>query len=64
MVVWLYASLVILNALEILLAWLLFGVPLNYLLTVDIWFYLIEGVLMTWANQVYYRKRAALFVND
>ena len=64
MVVWLYASLVILNALEILLAWLLFGVPLNYLLTADVWFYLIEGVLMTWANQVYYRKRAALFVND
>ena len=63
MVVWLYASLVILNALEILMAWLLFGVPLNYLLTADVWFYLIEGVLMTWANQVYYRKRAALFVN-
>ena len=63
MVVWLYASLVILNALEILMAWLLFGVPLNYLLTADVWFYLIEGVLMTWANQVYYRKRAALFIN-
>ena len=32
-------------------------------MTPGMWFILIEGALMTWANQVYYRKRAALFVN-
>ena len=43
--------------------WLVSGVGLSYVMTPDMWLILIEGALMTWANQVYYRKRAAMFVN-
>lgn len=63
MAVWNYALSFILNALTILLASVLFGMPINALMDWTMWMILIEGALMTWANQVYYRKRAAMFVN-
>ena len=63
MVVWLYASTVILSVLQVLAVWLVSGVGLSYVMTPEMWLILIEGALMTWANQVYYRKRAAMFVN-
>ena len=63
MVVWLYASTVILSVLQVLAVWLVSGVGLSYVMTPDMWLILIEGALMTWANQVYYRKRAEMFVN-
>ena len=63
MVVWLYASTVILSVLQVVAVWLVSGVGLSYVMTPDMWLILIEGALMTWANQVYYRKRAAMFVN-
>ena len=63
MIVWTYASAVILNVLVIFLASILFGLPINILMDWTMWLILIEGALMTWANQVYYRKRAAMFVN-
>ena len=63
MIVWTYASAVILNVLLIFLASVLFGMPINALMDWSMWLTLIEGALMTWANQVYYRKRAAMFVN-
>ena len=63
MAVWNYALSFILNALLILLASVLFGMPINALMDWTMWMILIEGALMTWANQVYYRKRAAMFVN-
>ena len=63
MVVWLYASTVILSVLQVVAVWLVSGVGLSYVMTPEMWLILIEGALMTWANQVYYRKRAAMFVN-
>ena len=63
MVVWLYASTVILSVLQVVAVWLVSGVGLSYVMTPDMWLILIEGALMTWANQVYYRKRAEMFVN-
>ena len=63
MAVWNYALSFILNALTILLASVLFGMPINALMDWSMWLILIEGALMTWANQVYYRKRAAMFVH-
>ena len=63
MVVWLYASTVILSVLQVVAVWLVSGVGLSYVMTPDMWLILIEGALMTWANQVYYRKRAAMFVH-
>ena len=63
MVVWLYASTVILSVLQVVAVWLVSGVGLSYVMTPDMWLILIEGALMTWANQVYYRKRASMFVN-
>ena len=63
MVVWLYASTVILSVLQVLAVWMVSGVGLSYVMTPEMWLILIEGALMTWANQVYYRKRAAMFVN-
>lgn len=63
MVVWLYASTVILSVLQVVAVWLVSGVGLSYVMTPDMWVILIEGALMTWANQVYYRKRASMFVN-
>lgn len=63
MAVWNYALSFILNALLILFASVLFGMPINALMDWSMWLILIEGALMTWANQVYYRKRAAMFVN-
>ena len=63
MAVWNYALSFILNALTILLASVLFGMPINALMDWSMWLILIGGALMTWANQVYYRKRAAMFVN-
>ena len=63
MAVWNYALSFILNALTILLASVLFGMPINALMDWSMWLILIGGALMTWANQVYYRRRAAMFVN-
>ena len=63
MVVWLYASTVILSVLQVVAVWLVSGVGLSYVMTPEMWLILIEGALMTWANQVYYRKRASMFVN-
>lgn len=63
MVVWLYASTVILSVLQVVAVWLVSGVGLSYVMTPSMWLILIEGALMTWANQVYYRRRAAMFVN-
>ena len=63
MVVWLYAAQVILSVVQLVAIWLISGLSLSYIMTPGMWFILIEGALMTWANQVYYRKRAALFVN-
>ena len=63
MAVWNYALSFILNALTILLASVLFGMPINALMDWSMWLILIGGALMTWANQVYYRKRAKLFVH-
>ena len=63
MAVWNYALSFILNALLILFASVLFGMPINALMDWSVWLILIEGALMTWANQVYYRRRAKLFVH-
>ena len=63
MVVWLYASTVILSVLQVLAVWLVSGVGLSYVMTPEMWLILIGGALMTWANQVYCRKRAAMFVH-
>ena len=63
MIVWTYASAVILNVLVIFLASILFGLPINLLMDWSMWLILIGGALMTWANQVYYRKRVAMFVH-
>ena len=59
MVVWLYASTVILSVLQVVAVWLVSGVGLSYVMTPDMWLILIEGVLMTWEMCI--RDRLAAF---